>query len=244
MSPLLCSNGSGALRVVQLCALSVTGIPVAVQVLFFCCVWPRRSPKGKASALGEGHQEIAIRSSYTSQCLKNVTLVATMPDTKLYRVSARTGWPSVSLHGVTRREAHLIYNFYSSVAARALVQADPSLGCTVNVNEMLCDQETNIKFSRSPLPLHFFLSTSFLPSACSHYAIFFWFSELTTRPVECISLVSRCILTHIFSPPHPLIPTSPSSIFFLFFFFFFFEGEGVCLSRNECHHLVVPSVRG
>ena len=60
-----------------------------------------------------------IRSSHTSN-FKFGTPVATLPGAWRYRVSAGTGWPSVSILGLDEVE-HLICNFYLSVAACKIV---------------------------------------------------------------------------------------------------------------------------
>ena len=65
------------------------------------------------------------RSSHTSD-LKIGTPVATLPGTWRYRVSAGTGWFDVSILWLGEVESW-ICNFYLSVAARAIVWADPSL---------------------------------------------------------------------------------------------------------------------
>ena len=63
------------------------------------------------------------------QWLKIGTLVATLPGTWCYRVSAGTGWPGVSILWLVEMESW-ICNFYLSVAAHAIVWADPSLRYT------------------------------------------------------------------------------------------------------------------
>ena len=67
-------------------------------------------------------------SSDTSD-FKIGTLVATLPGTWRYRVSAGTGWPGVSILWLGEMES-LIGNFYLSVAARKIVCVDPSLKYT------------------------------------------------------------------------------------------------------------------
>ena len=56
-------------------------------------------------------------------------MVATLSGARRYRVSARTGWPSISLLWLGKVE-RLICNFYISVTARTIVWADPSLRYT------------------------------------------------------------------------------------------------------------------
>ena len=67
-------------------------------------------------------------SSHTSD-LKIGTPAATLPDTWHYRVSTRTGQPSVSILWPGEVES-LICNFFLSVAAHRLVWADLSLRYT------------------------------------------------------------------------------------------------------------------
>ena len=57
--------------------------------------------------------------------LKIGTSVATLPGAWRYRVSAGSGWPSVSILWLGEMES-LICNFYLSVAACKIVWADPS----------------------------------------------------------------------------------------------------------------------
>ena len=71
-------------------------------------------------------------SSHTSD-LKIGTPVATLPGAWRYRVSAGTGWPSVSMW-LGDMES-LICNFYLSVAARKIVRADPSRRYTTSEGE-------------------------------------------------------------------------------------------------------------
>ena len=52
--------------------------------------------------------------------------MATLPGAWLYKVSAGTGWPGVSILWLGETES-LIGNFCLSVAACAVVWADPSL---------------------------------------------------------------------------------------------------------------------
>ena len=67
-------------------------------------------------------------SSHTSD-FKTGTPVATLPGAWRYRVSAGTGWPGVSILWLGEMES-LICNFYLSVAARKIVEADLSLRYT------------------------------------------------------------------------------------------------------------------
>ena len=71
---------------------------------------------------------IFLGSSHTSE-LKIGTPVATLPGTWHYRVSARTGWPGVSVLWLGEMDS-LICNFCLSVAARKIVWVDPSLKYT------------------------------------------------------------------------------------------------------------------
>ena len=73
------------------------------------------------------HQDFS-RLSHASD-LKIGTPVATLPGAWRYRVSAGTGWLSVSILWPGEVES-LICNFHLSVAARKLVWADPSLEYT------------------------------------------------------------------------------------------------------------------
>ena len=67
-------------------------------------------------------------SSHTSD-LKIGTPVATLPGPRLYRVSAGTGRPGVSILWLGEVESS-ISCFYLSVAARNIVSADPSMRYT------------------------------------------------------------------------------------------------------------------
>ena len=61
--------------------------------------------------------------------IKSGTPVATLPGTWHQRVSARTGWPDVSILWLGEMES-LVCSFYLSVAARKIVWANPSLRYT------------------------------------------------------------------------------------------------------------------
>ena len=79
-------------------------------------------------ASSENCAGIFLGSSHTSD-FKIGTPVATLPGAWLYRVSAGTGRPGVSILWLGEVES-LICSFYLSVAARKLVWADPSLRYT------------------------------------------------------------------------------------------------------------------
>ena len=94
---------------------------------------PPRWPSGKASASrAEDRVQLALGffrgSSHTSD-LKIGTPVATLQGAYCYRISAGTGRPGVSLLWLGEVESLICY-FYLSVAARKIVQADPSLRYT------------------------------------------------------------------------------------------------------------------
>ena len=115
-------------------------------VLFFIlCVcecsfvsWPPRWPSGKAStsrAEDPGFESRLRRDFFgveSYQWLKNwhsSGYPGTLPGAWRYRVSTGTGRPGVSILWLGEVES-LVYNFYLSVAARAIVWADPSLRYT------------------------------------------------------------------------------------------------------------------
>ena len=89
---------------------------------------------------------ISPRSSHTSD-LKIGTPVATLPGAWQYRVSAGTGWSSVSILWLSEMES-LICNFYLSLAERQTVWADLSLRYTSICWDV--KQPTN---NNNPLPV-------------------------------------------------------------------------------------------
>ena len=109
------------------CALSF----VSTVILPYCLVGlvVRLLPRErKIPGSNLAYAGIFFGSSHTSDS-KIGTPVATLPGVWRYRVSARTGRPSVCILWLGEVES-LICNFYLSVAARKIVWADPSLRYT------------------------------------------------------------------------------------------------------------------
>ena len=91
--------------------------------------WLRRPPRErKIRGSSLAYNGIFSGSSHTSD-LTIGTPVVTLPGAWRYRISAGTGWPSVSILWLGEMEI-LICNFYLSVAACQIVWADPSMRYT------------------------------------------------------------------------------------------------------------------
>ena len=105
--------------------------------------WLRRPPRErKIPGWNPACAGIFPGSSHTSD-FKIGTPVATLPGAWRYRVSTGTGRPGVSIRGLGEVES-FICNFYLSVAARAIVSADPSQRYTsMLLGRLASNQPTN-----------------------------------------------------------------------------------------------------
>ena len=91
--------------------------------------------KASASRAEDPGFESRLRRDFFRVDSKIGTPVATLPGAWCYRVSAGTGWPSVSILWLGEMES-LVCNFYLSVAARIIVWADPPLRYTCMLLEL------------------------------------------------------------------------------------------------------------
>ena len=115
------------------------------------CSWPPTWPCGKASAsrpAGPGSNPGFFcgtfpRLSHTSDLnIKFRSPMANLSGAWRYRVSARTGWPSVSMLWLGEMAIKFYFQISLSVAARTIVWVDPSLRHTLHVAGTLTNQET------------------------------------------------------------------------------------------------------
>ena len=121
-----------------------TNILVLMRLTTSLAKWLRRPPRErKIPGSNPACAGLSSGSSHTSD-LKIGTPVATLPGAWRYRVSAGTGQLGVSILWLGEIES-LVCNFYLSVAARAIVWADPSLTYTrMLLGRSATNKQTNL----------------------------------------------------------------------------------------------------